>query len=119
MDNNRKTGSSYEKIAAAFLEKQDYQILQMNYRCRMGEIDIVAKDDTYLVFIEVKYRKDMSCGMPQEAVGPRKQKIISRVADHYRLTHGYTESTPCRFDVVAICGEKIELIKNAFDYIGW
>lgn len=119
MDNNRKTGSNYEKLAAEYLETQGYQILQMNYRCRMGEIDIIAKEADYLVFIEVKYRSDKSCGMPQEAVGPKKQGIISKVADYYRLTHGCTEATPCRFDVVAICGQKVQLIQNAFDYMGW
>jgi putative endonuclease len=119
MDNNRKTGSSYEKLAAEYLQAQGYQILEMNYRCRIGEIDIIAKDDTYLVFIEVKYRRDISCGMPQEAVDRKKQRIISKVADYYRMMHGCTEVTPCRFDVVAICGQKVQLIQNAFDYMGW
>lgn len=119
MENRRKTGSSYERLAAEYLEAQGYEILQMNYRCRIGEIDIVARDASYLVFVEVKYRSDQSCGLPQEAVGPRKQQIISKVADYYRLTHGCTEATPCRFDVVGICGENVQLIRNAFDYIGW
>lgn len=119
MENKRQTGSSYERIAAEYLSEQGYQILQMNYRCRIGEIDIIATDASYLVFVEVKYRSDKSCGLPQEAVGPRKQRIICKVADYYRLTHGCSEVTPCRFDVIAICGDNIELIQNAFDYIGW
>ncbi len=117
--NSRETGSSYEREAAAYLEDQGYQILQMNYRCRIGEIDIIARDETYLVFVEVKYRRNFSCGMPQEAVGLRKQRVICKVADYYRMTHGCTEATPCRFDVVAVCGQELQLFRNAFDYIGW
>lgn len=118
MQNNRKTGSSYEKLAEAYLKEQGYEILQMNYRCKLGEIDIVARADSYLVFIEVKYRRDASCGLPQEAVDRPKQRTICRVADYYCLTHSYVENTPCRFDVVAVCGTEIQLFQNAFDYIG-
>lgn len=80
----------------------------------MGEIDIIAKDHGYLVFIEVKYRRDKSCGHPAEAVTPRKQRTISKVASYYLLTHGCGMDTPCRFDVAAVSGDGVELIKNAF-----
>lgn len=117
--NKREVGTVYEKQAGAYLEKQGYQILEYNFRCRRGEIDIIAKDGAYLVFVEVKYRRNTESGNPLEAVDHRKQKIISRAASYYCLTHGYGETAPCRFDVVAVLGEEIRVIENAFDYIGW
>ena len=116
--NFRKIGADYEKIAASYLEAHGYEILEYNYRNRTGEIDLVAKEGEYLCFVEVKYRKDTSQGSPLEAVTWRKQQNISRVAQHYLLTHGYGEQTHCRFDVVGITGDEIELVRNAFEYIG-
>ena len=117
--NKRAVGTVYEKAAGSYLVQQGYEILEYNFRCRMGEIDIIAKDGEYLVFVEVKYRSSERAGNPLEAVDIRKQRIISKVASYYCLTHGYGESSPCRFDVVAINGEEYILIKNAFDYVGW
>lgn len=117
--NKRTVGTAYEKQAGAYLEKCGYKVVAYNFRCRMGEIDIIARDGEYLVFIEVKYRKDEARGNPLEFVDRRKQRIISKVASYYCMTHGYGETTACRFDVVAICGEKVSLVKNAFEYVGW
>ena len=117
--NKRALGTSYEKCAGAYLEQQGYEVLEYNFRCRQGEIDIIAKDGEYLVFVEVKYRKNAAMGSPYEAVDHKKQRIISRTASYYCLTHGYGETTPCRFDVVAVLGEEIQVLKNAFDYAGW
>lgn len=114
--NKRQVGSTYEKKAAEYLEKQGYRILQMNYRCRQGEIDIVAQEEGYLVFVEVKYRRNPGQGLPQEAVSSSKQRVISRVADYYCMTHCHSMEQPCRFDVVAVLGEEIRLIRNAFEY---
>lgn len=112
-------GTAYEKLAGAYLEQQGYEILEYNYRCRMGEIDIVARQDGYLVFVEVKYRADSTVGNPLEAVTSAKQRTISKVASYYCLTHGYGTFTPCRFDVAAVLGEQIKVIQNAFDYQGF
>lgn len=60
--NKRKIGDEYEKIAAAYLENNGYIILEKNYRCRNAEIDIIAKNDSYICFVEVKYRKTDNCG---------------------------------------------------------
>ena len=116
--NKRAVGTAYEKIAGAYLMQQGYEIVAYNFRCRLGEIDIIAKEDGYLVFVEVKYRADERSGSPLEAVDKRKQRIISKVASYYCLTHGCGETTPCRFDVVAICDEEYTLVKNAFEYAG-
>jgi putative endonuclease len=112
--NRRKIGAAYEKEAAAYLEKQGYRILQRNYRCRLGEIDLVAEEGTYLVFVEVKYRSGRTKGDPLEAVHAGKQRTIRKTALWYLAEHGIGENRPCRFDVVGMTGEEIRLIKNAF-----
>lgn len=112
--NKRSVGSSYEEIAAAYLLKEGFEILERNYRSRQGEIDIVAKDGELIVFAEVKYRKSLNYGYPEEAVTYRKQCTIRNTAKYYLYTHGYHQETACRFDVVAILGEDIKLIKDAF-----
>lgn len=115
--NKRAVGAAYEKKAGLFLEKQGLKILQYNFRSRMGEIDIVARDKEMTVFVEVKYRKDAGKGLPEEAVDRRKQGKICRVADYYRMIHKMGDFSPVRFDVVAICGEEIRWYPNAFAYI--
>ena len=121
--NKRLVGKSYERIAGAFLEKQGYQILQYNFYCKIGEIDIIAKHEQTLVFCEVKYRKNLQKGHPFEAITKRKQQIISRCAMYY-LTKMQTElqvklqvKTPdIRFDVIGIVDTQIEWIQGAFEY---
>ena len=117
--NKRAVGTAYEKQAGAYLTDQGYQILEYNFRCRLGEIDIVARDGAYLVFVEVKYRRSAESGNPLEAVNHKKQRMISRTASYYCLTHGYGETMPCRFDVVAVLGDEIQVVQNAFEYAGW
>lgn len=114
--NKRSVGARYEREAGAYLEKLGCQIIEYNYRCKLGEIDLVAKDGVYLVFCEVKYRSGAKKGHPMEAVDYRKQRIISKCAMHYLMEHGLTE-VPCRFDVVGIAGSEIIHLKDAFDYI--
>lgn len=113
--NKRSVGASYEGIACDYLKNRGYTILEKNYRNRAGEIDIIAMDGEYICFIEVKYRRDRGCGMPLEAVNFKKQKNIIKVAKYYLMMKGHTEWTPCRFDVVAIEGEDITLLQNAFE----
>ena len=114
--NTRKTGARYELLAAVHLEKCGYHIIEKNYRCRIGEIDLVACDGAYLVFVEVKYRSTNESGLPEEAVDLRKQRQISRVAAWYLTEKGLDIYTPCRFDVVAIEGEENRLYRDAFFY---
>ena len=112
--NKRQVGTQYESMAVQYLTEAGYHILERNFRCRTGEIDIIAKDGAYLVFVEVKYRASAACGSALEAVDYRKQKSILRVAQYYMVSHGYGTQTNCRFDVVAIQGTEITLIQNAF-----
>lgn len=118
MENQRKKGSIYEQKAAAYLKTKGYQILAMNYRCRFGEIDIVARDGEYLVFVEVKYRFSIRMGEPEEAVTFRKKRTISAVGLYYKMEHHLDEMTQTRFDVVTILNQEIHLYTNAFEYIG-
>lgn len=112
--NKRKVGAAYEKMAADYLKNQGYQLLERNYRCRIGEIDLIARDGRYLVFAEVKYRFTDSCGNALEAVTIKKQATIRRVAQFYLMTHHLPEDTPCRYDVVGITGKQVLLVKDAF-----
>lgn len=91
-------------------------ILEKNYRCRQGEVDLIAKDGEYTVFVEVKYRRGRSAGDSLAAVHPAKQHAIGGVAVYYLYSHNGTLDCPCRFDVVGIDGKEIHWIKNAFEY---
>lgn len=102
--NQRSIGGHYEKVAVSYLIKQGMEILERNYRCRMGEIDIVARDGPAYVFCEVKFRSTGGAGDPAEAVDRRKQVTIFQVAAYYLKQHGLWGDVPCRFDVVAITG---------------
>ncbi|MGN0372290.1 MAG: YraN family protein [Enterocloster sp.] len=112
--NRRQVGSRYEQEAAACLQKKGYQILEKNYRCRQGEVDLICRHGRYLVFAEVKYRSGPAWGMPAEAVDGRKQQRIRSAASYYLYSHHLPEDTPCRFDVVGILKDQIEIIENAF-----
>ncbi len=115
--NNRALGTEQEQKAADFLEKNGYLILMKNFRCKLGEIDLIAKDGAYLCFIEVKYRSGIAKGYPAEAITPAKIHRITRTAQYYMLLHKISQDTPCRFDAVVILEHEISLIKNAFDGI--
>lgn len=111
--NKRFVGTKYENIAAAFLKKTGFIILERNYRNKMGEIDIIAREGHYLCFVEVKYRSGVNYGYPSEAVDKRKQKKIIDVALTYIKSNQLLEQE-YRFDVVEIIGNKIRVIRNCF-----
>ena len=117
----KQLGNRGEEEAVKYLQKNGYKIIQQNYRCRTGEIDIIANDGNYLVFIEVKSRKNTDYGAPGEAVNYFKQQKIIKVAQFYLMTKSIEPNV--RFDVVEIIGEiknqefnvgSIKVIKNAF-----
>jgi putative endonuclease len=113
-----QTGKRGEDIAVAYLKNRGYRIIERNYTCLFGEIDIVAKDGDTVVFVEVKSRKSEKFGDPQGAVGREKQKKISRISLTY-LEEKHLYPCNARFDVVAIkmlpAGSIVELIQNAFE----
>lgn len=116
--NNRNLGKSGEALAAQLLRDKGYDVLCLNYSVRQGEIDIIAKDGSYLVFTEVKYRHSALSGHPLEAVTPQKQRTICKVARFYMNEHGLDPfNTLIRFDVISILGEnEIEHLTDAFQY---
>ena len=114
--NKRAVGEEKEGIAKQYLETKGLIVLKMNYRCRQGEIDIVARENECLIFAEVKYRSTTRCGRAAEAVTVQKQRKICRVSDVYRYQHRIPEEQTIRYDVVAIDGENIHWYQNAFDY---
>lgn len=116
-------GKAGEDLAAQALRQRGYAILDRNYRCRYGEVDIIGKLGEIVVFIEVKTRSSERYGAPQEAVTARKQRQLAMVAHHFLTEHGLGDS-PCRFDVVAVLADghgpaHIEIIPGAFDLAAW
>ena len=113
--NSVEKGHYYEQEAADYLLSRGYQILEMNYRCRHAEIDLIAMDGDYLVFVEVKYRASDRIQTPAEAVDRKKQRQISLAARQYMFSHRICEEQLCRFDVVAFLNQQPVLYKNAFE----
>jgi len=114
----KDTGILGEKLAKDFLKKRGYRILETNYRCPQGEIDIVAKRKDWLVFIEVRAKKSLEFGSPEESITPVKKERMRATAAHYQQTHSKLPLL-WRIDVVAVeldqSGKplRIELIENA------
>ena len=94
-------GRTGERLAAEELTHQGYRIIERNFRCRHGEIDLIAEDANDLIFIEVKTRRGSAYGLPEEAVTPRKQQKIVQVATYYLDLHACSERS-WRIDVVAV-----------------
>lgn len=113
--NKRAKGTEQETVAAEYLMRSGYRILEQNYRCRFGELDVVAYKENTLVIVEVKYRGSFAYGDPAEAVDVRKQRKISRVTLDYLMRHPQYQEKPCRFDVICVYGDgQIRHIENAF-----
>ena len=113
-------GKAGEDYACRELERRGYEILARRYRTRLGEIDIVARDDDTLVFIEVKARRTTRFGQPSEAVHWRKQETLRRLGTEYVLRYGIGNAR-CRFDVVTVLfGDglrpRIEVFRGAFEH---
>lgn len=96
--NNRQTGRLAENLAIEALKNKGYLILESNFLNRFGEIDIIAKDKNILVFVEVKAKKGVEFGMPEEMISPSKLRKVKNMATIYMKG----EMIPCRIDIVAI-----------------
>lgn len=104
----------YEEKAIEFLIENGFKIIKRNYRCRIGEIDIIAMKDNILRFIEVKYRKNDSYGTSLQAVNAKKQKKIYMTAQCFMAENNIGENVCCSFDIIAIQGNNIEYIFNGY-----
>jgi putative endonuclease len=115
--NRRIQGKAGEDLAARFLEQQGLKIIKRNYRFERGEIDLIAEEGDELVFVEVKARRSVAFGSPEDAVTEEKQEQVHSVAEGYLFEHDI-DNRPCRFDVVAIEFKYdktyIRHIRNAF-----
>ena len=121
MIQKKELGKKGEEEALRFLKKRGYHLIEKNYVCKLGEMDIIAREKDTLAFIEVKTRTSTFFGPPQLAVTSSKQRQLSKVALYY-LKEKRLEDVKARFDVVAILlgqeGEEVELIRDAFD-LNW
>lgn len=118
MLNKRKRGTEGEEIACNYLEKIGYKILKKNYQFGHCEIDIVAQDENTFVFVEVKYRKSLEYGYPEDSITKRKQMQIKKAAEGFIFENNIVNQD-CRIDVISILhlpGKEPEInhYKNAF-----
>ena len=106
-------GAAKEALACEYLAKQGLRLVARNYRCRLGEIDLVMGDGPCLVFVEVRYRRGDGFGSALESITASKRRRIQSAAEHYLLNNPPVRD--CRFDVLAISGpDRIEWLRDAF-----
>ena len=115
------TGHWAEDQALAYLQAQGLRLLSRNFRCRLGEIDLVMADGREIVFVEVRFRRTATFGEGFETVTPAKQRKLLGAARAYIARHAF-DNTPCRFDVVSVsqrnCAPDLLWLKDAFDQDG-
>jgi putative endonuclease len=117
---NKTLGKFGEDLAREYLQARGYQILEGNFRNKIGEIDLIALDGQTVCFVEVKARQSLVQGWPYEAVNPRKIRKLSQLAMAYLKYKYHSVEIPSRFDVISILQDKtgtcdIQYFKNAFD----
>lgn len=105
-------GKEAENHAASFLQSQGLRLVTRNYRCRMGEIDLIMEHGGILVFVEVRLRRSTSFGGASASINGHKQRKLIHAAQHYLQQQA--KQPPCRFDALLLDGLKIEWIKDAF-----
>lgn len=115
--NMKEIGKKYENIAAAYLERNGYTILERNYHNRYGELDIIAQKEDMLIYCEVRYRNTEQYGGALESVDIRKQQKLCRTAALHYAENGAVQGKYCRFDVIGISDNQvIQHIQNAFEF---
>ncbi len=120
---NRERGNHYESLAADWLRRQGLELLERNFLCRRGEIDLILLDGNCLCFVEVKYRTSPAFGGAAQALPPSKQQKLLLTAEHYLATHPQYRNHPQRIDALLIQQQgkelAIEWIKNAVESEGY
>ena len=116
---SRETGQTTEQFAATYLAQNGLELVTRNFHCKLGELDLIMKDNDTLVFIEVKYRRSNNFGGAISAITTTKQQKIHKTASFYLQKCGLNEyTTPCRFDVIALQGNikapQVSWLKNVF-----
>ncbi len=114
----KETGNHAETAACNYLQRQGLKLVERNYLCKRGEIDLIMRDGQNTVFVEVRYRRNDRFGSSAESVDWRKQSKLLATAEHYLQQHPKAAQSACRFDVVALTTEnaqqKIHWIEDAF-----
>ncbi len=114
MSNARAIGQRAECLAEEWLTRKGLRLIERNYHCRGGELDLIMLDGDTLVFVEVRFRRNARFGNAAESVTPTKQRRLWTAAQHYLQYHGEHASRAQRFDVIAITNDQTEWIRNAF-----
>ncbi len=112
----KQLGQHYEQLALQYLQQQGLVLVQQNFRCALGEIDLIMRDGSAWVFVEVKYRASRAYGGALAAVTISKQQKVRKAVHYYRQQHQLSQQ-PCRLDVLAIEGQapyQFNWLKNAF-----
>lgn len=110
--NKREVGSFYENKVCDYLISEGIEIIERNFFCKFGEVDIIGREGDTLIFFEVKFRSGDSFGNPLDAIDRRKQKRIIGCAKYY-TAYKYSDMY-IRFDAVGVTDDKIEWVKDAF-----
>ena len=118
MELRKQMGNTSEDIALEYLQERGYRLIQRNYRCKAGEIDLIVQKDDILVFAEVRSRTGTQYGEPSESVNRKKQDKIRKTAKYYLYCNRHLERYYCRFDVLSIVWQdgraRVEWIADAF-----
>ncbi len=116
--NNKKIGHDAEDQACTYLKGQGLKLIERNYFCKLGEIDLIMRNRTHLIFVEVRYRTSTLYGNTAESVTRQKQRKLIKTAKYYFLQNKISENIDCRFDVVALTAKGYQTdilwIKDAF-----
>ena len=113
----RDIGRQAEQLALQYLQSRGMKLVECNYNCRFGEIDLILKDNNVLVFTEVRYRKQKAFGSGAESIDARKQQKLLASAAYYLQKHPEFSQHPCRFDVVSLNGAKLDQQHIEIDWI--
>lgn len=111
---NLEIGQQAELVACHFLEKKGLKLLAKNYRCKLGEIDLIMLDQNDVVFVEVRARSSDDFGGAVESVTKTKQRKVIKTATHFLLAQKWLDKVECRFDIIGITQNQIDWIKDAF-----
>lgn len=116
---SNERGQQAEELACCFLQEKGLKLLTRNYHTRHGEIDLIMRDNEALVFVEVRYRSNRQYGSAVESVDRRKQAKLISTAQHYLQQHRKAARSPCRFDVVGIIANGVDIeidwLRNAIE----
>ncbi len=115
-----QSGEQAEQIAHDYLKAKGLRLIEANYRCRVGELDLVMLDGQVLVIIEVRYRKSSRIAGPLQTIDSHKRRRLALAARHFLMRHGHLQDRPIRFDVIGLTGSmanpSINWSKNAFEF---